>query len=186
MLLQGLNALFGFFLFLRRAGSDQGFQFPIQAGAVGLGQFHKAEGLEAALSGPHGKQHVRTAADAGDADVEHDGHLDAFVQRVFEREQAAVDRELIHAATDLTSVFEQHQSEDGAAELDARASWSFLHGDGGGHSLASIASGGGGGAGYESQGPRLWSHFRRDGALPRLLWTRAGDAASRVSTGNQW
>jgi hypothetical protein len=40
---------------------------------------------------------------------------------VFERDQPAVDGELIHAAADLTPVFEHNQGKDGAAEVDARA-----------------------------------------------------------------
>src|SRR5208337_1633532 len=148
----GLNALLGFFLFLRRTSADQGFQFSIQAGMVSLRQFHETERLETSLSGPHGKQHACAAADAGGAEVEHDGDLNAFVQRAFEREQSSVDGELIHASPKLASVFEQHQSEDGAAELDARAPWSFLlHAGGGGHSPASIAPRGRGRADYESQ-----------------------------------
>jgi len=103
-----MSDLFGFFFFLRRAGSDQVFQFPVQTGAAGLGQVQKAERLEASFGGPHGKQHVRAAADAGAADVEQDFHPDAFVERVFERDQSPVDGELIHAAADLTPVFEQY------------------------------------------------------------------------------
>ncbi len=38
----------------------------------------------------------------------------------------AVDRELTHAAADLTPVFEHQQGKDGAAELDAGAPLSFL------------------------------------------------------------
>ena len=115
-----------FFFFLRRAGSHQGFQFPGQTGAAGFGQFQEAKRLEASLGGPHGKQHLRAAADAGAAEVEQDGHPDAFVERVFERDQSAVDGELIHAAADLTPVFEHDQGQDGAAELDARAPLSFF------------------------------------------------------------
>ena len=127
--------LLAFFLFLRRASSDQVFQFPIQTCAVGVGQIQKAERLQASLRGPHRKQHVRAAADAGAAEVEQNCHSDAFVERVFERDQPAVDGQLIHATADLTPVFEQHQSKDGTAELDARAPVSLL---GNGRHSASI------------------------------------------------
>ena len=66
--------------------------------------------------------------------MEQNRYSNAFVERVFQREQASVDRDLIHARADLTSVFEQHQGKDGPAKLDARASLSFLRDGGGGHS----------------------------------------------------
>src|SRR5271157_6114626 len=100
------EGLLGFLFFLRRAGSHQSFQFPVQAGAAVFVQFQEAERLETSFGRPHGKQHLRAAADAGAAEVEQESHADAFVERVFERDQTAVAGELIHAAADLTPVFE--------------------------------------------------------------------------------
>src|SRR5208282_16269 len=78
--------LLGFFLvFLRRAGSDQVFQFPVEAGIAGLGQFQETKRLEAPFGRPHGKQHLRATADAGAAEVEQDSHPDAFVERILKR-----------------------------------------------------------------------------------------------------
>ncbi len=73
---------------------------------------------------------MRWAADAGAAKVKKDGHADAFVERLFERDQSAVERKLAQAAADLTPVFEQHQGKDGPAELNAQFSLPFLR-DGG-------------------------------------------------------
>jgi len=56
----------------------------VQAGSADLGQIHKAKGLEASLGGPHGKHHLRAAADAGVAEVEQNCHPDAFVERLFD------------------------------------------------------------------------------------------------------
>jgi hypothetical protein len=120
--------------FFGSAGADEGFQFFGKADAVGLGQLHEAEGLEAALGGPHRKEHCRAGANAGGADVKQGGYLDAFIERVFEREQAPVDGELVQAGADLASVFEQHQGQHGAAKLDARAALSVLNA-GSGHIL---------------------------------------------------
>src|ERR1700738_3545233 len=66
--------------------------------------------------------------------MEHDCHPNTFVERVFKRDEPAVDRELIHAATNLTPVFKQHQRKNRAAELDARSPWSFRSDGSGGHS----------------------------------------------------
>src|SRR6202521_2334536 len=66
--------------------------------------------------------------------MEHDCHPNTFVERVLKRDQPAVGRELIHAATNLTPVFKQHQRKNRAAELDARSPWSFRSDGSGGHS----------------------------------------------------
>ncbi len=85
------------------------------------------------MGSPHGKQHLRAAADAGQSDMEQDSHADAFVERLVERDESAVDGNLIHASPNLSPVLEQHQREDGAAEFDARSSLSLMRY--GGHSL---------------------------------------------------
>src|SRR5580658_9100624 len=99
-----------------------------------LRQIDEAEGLEAALGRPHWKQHLRTAANAGDAKVKYDSHAYALIQRIFERNQAAIHGELTHAPADLPSVLEQNQGQDGAAEFDAQAPLSLLRAGDGGHS----------------------------------------------------
>jgi len=104
-----------------RAGADEGFQFSGQFVAVLFGQFHEAEGLEAALGGPHRKEHFSAGADTGRAEVKQRGHLDALIERVLQREQSAIDGELIHAGPNLAPVFEQHHCQHRATELDAGA-----------------------------------------------------------------
>src|ERR1700691_1799539 len=104
---QKSERLFGFFfLFLRRATLHQAFQLATQACPAGVGQFQETKRLEASLCGPHGKQHLAAAADAGDAEVEHDRDPNAFVERLFERIYSAVEGQLTHAAADLTSLLE--------------------------------------------------------------------------------
>ena len=71
-----------------------------------LRQIQEAERLKTALGGPHREHHLGAAADA-EAEMKQDSYSNAFVERLFERDQSAIDRELTHAAADLTSVFEQ-------------------------------------------------------------------------------
>src|SRR6266536_609638 len=70
--------------FLRSTGANQGLQFPGEAGAIRVRQFEDAEGLKAALGGPHREQHLGAAADGGENEVEQEDHLDAFVKRNIE------------------------------------------------------------------------------------------------------
>ena len=107
-----LFLLLRLFLFLRRTASYQVSQFAVQPAAARLGQLQEAKGLEASIRGPHGKQHLRPTANTGVAEVEQDGYSNAFVEGMFNRDQAPVNRELTHPAADLTSVFQQHQGED--------------------------------------------------------------------------
>lgn len=96
------------------------FQFLAQTGSAILGQLQKAEGLQASLRGPHGKHHLCAATNAGLSQMEQDCHADRFVEWMFERHQTAIHRKLAHAPADLAPVFEQHEDEDRASELDAR------------------------------------------------------------------
>jgi len=118
-------------LFFQRAAAHQAFQFTTEAGAVLFAQFEEAKGLEAALRSPYGKQYSAAAADAGRANMEHDGHPDAFIERVLQRKQATIDGELTQAGMDLAPVFKQHQGKDRTAEFYARAPWLFFEALGG-------------------------------------------------------
>jgi hypothetical protein len=130
-------------LFFQRAAANQAFQFTTEAGAVLFAQLDEAKGLEATLRSPYRKQYLGSAADAGDADMEHDDHADAFIERLLQRKQTAIDGELTQAGADLTPVFEQHQGKDRTAELYARAAGLFFEALGGiCHVRDSIASDG--------------------------------------------
>ena len=91
--------------------------------------------METAFGGPHGKEHLGARPDTSRADVEHDGDLDGFVERVLQREQAAVRRELTHAGAHLPPIFQQCEGKHRPAEFDPRTPFPGLRTGRSGHIL---------------------------------------------------
>jgi len=133
----------------------QALQFASQAAASLIAQFKKAEGLKTALCSPHRKHHAGTAAHRGHAKMEHHGHGDALIERIGEREQAAIRRQLAESGANLTAVFEQHQSKNRTAEFDARAALPFSCAGGGCHIPRQYRTAGNSQADYESSEKNL-------------------------------
>jgi hypothetical protein len=128
--------------FFLGTGADESFQFFGQVGSILLRQFQETEGLEAAFGGPHGEEHFGARADTGRSDMKQDGDLDSFVERVLQREQSAVRRELTHAGAYLPPVFEQCEGKNGPAEFDPQAPFPSLRTGRSGHILCHYRTGG--------------------------------------------
>jgi len=84
--------------------------------------------------------------------VEEHSDANSFVQRLFHRYQSAIDGKLAHATPNLATVFEDDQSENRAAELDAQAPLPLLDGGGGGHPRSILHQATVSAADYQSQG----------------------------------
>ena len=85
-----------------------------------LGQFDKTEGLEPALSGPHGEHHLHFFADGGLAEVEDQLHLQFFVERILQVHQTAGSGKLMQFAPYLAPVGQSNERQDGAAQLNPK------------------------------------------------------------------
>ena len=70
--------------------------------AGGFVEIFEAEGLQASLRGPHGKEHFCVTADGGRADVEEHFDYDSLVEGPFELQQA--DREILRLKEEIASL----------------------------------------------------------------------------------
>ncbi len=112
-----------------RAGRDfqQGGEFLLEAAADGFVEIFEAERLQAALGGPHRKQHFGLTADGGRADMKQHFNHNTFIKGFFQLQQAAVGGELVEAGADLAAVLQLQQGQHRAAELHAGAAFFPLH-----------------------------------------------------------
>lgn len=92
----------------------------LQAKLAGFWQFDETEGLEPALSGPHGKHHFCLFADGGLPEVKNQLDLQFFVERLLDVHQAAGDGKLMQFSSYLAPVGQAHQRQDRSAKLDPK------------------------------------------------------------------
>jgi hypothetical protein len=91
-------------------------------------KINEAEGLEPALSRPHGKHDLRFFADDGLAKVEDKFDFELFVERLLHVHEAARGRELMQFTAYFTAVGQPHEREDRSPELDAKRASLLLAG----------------------------------------------------------
>jgi hypothetical protein len=85
-----------------------------------LRQFHETEGLEPALSGPHGEHHLHFFADGGLAEVEDQLDLQFFVEWILQVHQTAGSGKLMQFAPHLAPVGQSNERQDRAAQLNPK------------------------------------------------------------------
>ena len=100
----------------------------MQGGLAGFGHVDEAEGLEPALSGPHGKHDLGFFADGRLAELEDQLYFEFFIERLLHVHKAAGGGKLMQFAPHLTPVGQAHEGEDGSAEFDAKRAFFPLGG----------------------------------------------------------
>jgi len=98
---------------------QQNLEFGIKLLSVFLTQLCERKRLHASLGRPHGEEHGGFAANGGRADVEHDFHLDSFVERLLQVKKTTGDRKLMESRSALPAIFHPNQSENRSRQLDA-------------------------------------------------------------------
>ena len=86
----------------------------------GLGKFDEAEGLEPALSSPHGEHHFYFFADCGFPKMKDQFDLELFVEWFFKVHQAAGGGKLVQFPAYLATIGELNKGQDRSAQFDPK------------------------------------------------------------------
>ena len=92
----------------------------LQTALARLRQLDEAEGLEPALSRPHGKQHLGLLADGDLSEMKDQFDFELLFERLFHMHQAPGDGKLMEFAAHLPPVGQPHKRQDGSPKLDPK------------------------------------------------------------------